>query len=1813
VHMERDMIFGYKHERMLEFLTGKKRTFDTLYVSRDTLGHDVYEKVIKPMIVLREREPVTNEMILKGGAAKIVKDLGLDINTPEGFARFKQELLKLFRAEMERTKFASDEESVLHERFVKAVESTWQLMDDSGLLKHKKLRFIDTCCLGGIPLFMEMVLGYKNSGVETSSVLGEHSDLVSKQMEVPFSLASLELDEYMPVSYGAERTFRVGNPEKMLREYALELLLFKQAVEDELDIRAQRRLYYVYTGKLESVKEYSLVGADNQLYNVLETPDVEIDIAESAGTENEVALKLAEKLKAEALLAYIATSDAKTGIMTIHGAVAPKLVLRINPTYVQQIRGVKQIHPYLQNFVNILKNYQDAIARKKSKEEINGLRKELESVLAEIQARDPEALKVYTRQGTKESLSVTMLNSIEAVVSEVSAEETPLFRQRVFERIVSEQKKITAGAEKRVLAETRELVRSGRMTSAEQLARVQRAKDEAPIVQPVEAHVSRKPVLDPSDVDAMSTMVVRLPDGTFQDVNVVISVFREAGKVKTSFVFSQQTPLGVKPEPAIPLAGLDVSDSPPSAAASGSQPAQYDLKDFEKVGILEGTVGTHPLEIWKHKASGVKVVVKSGPSHSLRADFVGQRVFSLLGLPVIPTSLSTHPETGKLVLVTKFAEDYKGNTEKGWTREFLGDDYFDILKHGILADVWLQQYDRVYYNVMVSKDGKGLLFIDWGAALTSRARGGYKGFTDYVDDKIVREALSDPYDINKFVDNPAYEEAFNDPVYMGSLAEQLSSVTDAQIDAIIDAANYPAPQEAKARIDSIIGELEAKVNRYTPGSLDYVKTESAINTYKKIRDEFNYDEAAYIKHALKSRRNGLVMMFPADAGKRRPAPVAIDKKVLEQILVGEPTADELSRSLMEQASRLPDYSEGPDAMFFEMVRFAVNAQVLSVNDIRLLARIRAQALHHIISFEDAAKLVSRVNSEMALLAKEIAFAAQELEKIVKQGYAPVILTSAGSILNALETSENGISLYFNREMLGPHLATVEKILSDAKKSVGSADYPTVISEFKRRLLDEMSANPSFAEFNRVMFTDYVYPELHVKGALADGKVVFVDACCGELPLYLEALFDMYGDDFRKFETRSFLYSTDLTGPVGYKSGAIDHSIDDLLTTAEYDSSSSPTAPAVIPKSPEDQLVGFVRQLFVQNAALQAAQQTEVRRRIDVKEFTGDARALFRNFADEPISVGMPMYGAGGLQVTLVDDDAVSISRNGEELTVLIGGERAVFDGYEVTFAQGYLATTHQETPEATAEIVVYRVYEGPPAVEAPTAPAPTLTPEESAAVDEFVGKLSQEGITREDVLTYLEHSKKAWTVYPGSIDDKIIGIEATVFGEEILIYAERYYVLLNEAARRLSEKALPSVEAPIPLLVVVDYEEVEKQLNKLYGSISQDNVNAVLNVLLKVRGQKIDRKGAEKEISAILSSLTMPVSWSPQLYDDVIGELISDAKQGFVEAPPTKVMPAPSGSALLEALAMEYLYSSGGKDVVWKGASLEDIINLLSDPDKFVASGKFGLKADDAENIKDWIDYAKKAELSKEQFYKTIRQKYSENPLFKEELSAPEGFVSVYHKTSEGALSGLAEKGLVPMPPAYKMDADKLFDKFAPAGFSRSNSVYGADNPHSPSLAMGKGRVILELKVDPKKVLVTDAEMFTEGNVAYGKSNIEGAENWAQRYWERSMTLEEFLNLPLEDRLNKFNFPEIIIPQGVRPEMMRVLPPAGVTPEASAQKGPTGSFIENVQGGNVQSLLAMALVIIAVLGLIFAFRPRKKDELDDKLENLRKQLEDLRK
>ncbi len=275
-----------------------------------------------------------------------------------------------------------------------------------------------------------------------------------------------------------------------------------------------------------------------------------------------------------------------------------------------------------------------------------------------------------------------------------------------------------------------------------------------------------------------------------------------------------------------------------------------DMSEYgEGVPIAAKTIQTHPTEILPHNTDPSKnLFVKSGEEHTLRSELIGQRLYTAMGLPTPKADLITGAD-GNLKIAMENLEGFKA----GGTSLPEGFQTDATIQKGVLVSALVNDYDRTPWNFMF-KDNE-VEFIDFGGSMNSRAQGGHKGIADSFDQTQMDDLMTNPQfggDVNE-----AYASALQDRTTMRRSARQMAALSDDTIDTIVKEAYQGADVSAsKARLQEWITELEGDTN---PNSV--ARSQTAVQTYRKILEDFDGDEAAYYAHALKMRRDDIIGMF----------------------------------------------------------------------------------------------------------------------------------------------------------------------------------------------------------------------------------------------------------------------------------------------------------------------------------------------------------------------------------------------------------------------------------------------------------------------------------------------------------------------------------------------------------------------------------------------------------------------------------------------------------------------------------------------------------------------------------------------------------------------------------------------------------------------------------------------------------------------------------------------------------------------------------------------------------------------------------------
>lgn len=283
-------------------------------------------------------------------------------------------------------------------------------------------------------------------------------------------------------------------------------------------------------------------------------------------------------------------------------------------------------------------------------------------------------------------------------------------------------------------------------------------------------------------------------------------------------------------------------------------------------------VSTHPLELWEDP-DGKKVLLKGGSEHTLRADYVGSRLFEKMGIQAPKTDLLRTEEGLKLKM------EYLDGWEDGpiMLPERLHNS--EKIQKGFFVDLLLQQYDRTSWNMMFKENE--VAFIDHGAGLHSRARGGYKGFLAEISLDDIAFVLEHPERPGKVV-NEAYgalievesresvDSEGRTVVNKKLIIKNRQRVQDLLYDfhlrlggqffnTVVDEAGFSDGRRALEELRRTLEKLKKEFPSLSPDSRDARQHQGAIETIGQMITMGG--ESLYLKKALKQRYTGIVDLF----------------------------------------------------------------------------------------------------------------------------------------------------------------------------------------------------------------------------------------------------------------------------------------------------------------------------------------------------------------------------------------------------------------------------------------------------------------------------------------------------------------------------------------------------------------------------------------------------------------------------------------------------------------------------------------------------------------------------------------------------------------------------------------------------------------------------------------------------------------------------------------------------------------------------------------------------------------------------------------
>lgn len=174
-----------------------------------------------------------------------------------------------------------------------------------------------------------------------------------------------------------------------------------------------------------------------------------------------------------------------------------------------------------------------------------------------------------------------------------------------------------------------------------------------------------------------------------------------------------------------------------------------------------------------------------------------------------------------------------------------------------------------------------------------------------------------------------------------------------------------------------------------------------------------------------------------------------------------------------------------------------------------------------------------------------------------------------------------------------------------------------------------------------------------------------------------------------------------------------------------------------------------------------------------------------------------------------------------------------------------------------------------------------------------------------------------------------------------------------------------------------------------------------------------------------------------------------------------------------------------------------------------------------------------------------LQNRYPNNPTYDTNFAnIPAGLVSVYCIVPEERFIDIDNEGLISNPKNPLGDArarqlfDRELDKYAPNDVHRSGAYFAFPTETALRIKSGGGitkGVILEIKVDPEKVLVADQDLFSEVIAGYYKNHEKFDTDYPKAYWQKTMTLAQFHHSVKSggEDYTEYYFPEVVISSSI--------------------------------------------------------------------------------
>ena len=257
---------------------------------------------------------------------------------------------------------------------------------------------------------------------------------------------------------------------------------------------------------------------------------------------------------------------------------------------------------------------------------------------------------------------------------------------------------------------------------------------------------------------------------------------------------------GVVVEEAVHKPGQEPTDGEElTLPPLGSEPGNWDeVLEATEIGQLGYNAGGQ----FKHKQTGDEFYIKfssSGNDDQVKSEDLANKLYELLGVPTLGTSLIDFQ--GK----TALKSSWDGNLETININDMANES---AIMDNFVIDAWLANWDVIGpKHDNTQKSGNNIVKVDSGGALGFHGAGSPKAFPNDVKEL---ESMRDPSVAS--VAPKVFGNVSGENLISG--AQKLAKVTDAQIDAIVNASKISNKAKMaatlKARRDSLVQQVLSK-------------------------------------------------------------------------------------------------------------------------------------------------------------------------------------------------------------------------------------------------------------------------------------------------------------------------------------------------------------------------------------------------------------------------------------------------------------------------------------------------------------------------------------------------------------------------------------------------------------------------------------------------------------------------------------------------------------------------------------------------------------------------------------------------------------------------------------------------------------------------------------------------------------------------------------------------------------------------------------------------------------------------------------------